>query len=158
MKRFVVLGLLVVAAHAAGAQEFDLPEGRWWENERLATRIDLTDDQREQIRDVVYEHAHRMIDLGANLRKAELELANLAAVPEFDATAARAAFGRFQEARRALETERFEMLLAVRGVLTTEQWLEIQRIKRHLRQERERDGLPPRGLRRGDRPASPPPG
>jgi Spy/CpxP family protein refolding chaperone len=158
MKRFVPIGFLIAVAAAVGAQEFDLPGGRWWENERLAARIDLTEPQREQIRGVVYEHAHRMIDLGAGLRKAELELANLAADPTFDAAAARAAFGRFQEARRALESERFEMLLAVREVLTTEQWIEIQRIRRHLRRDRERDGPPPLGMRRGDRPASPPPG
>ena len=154
MKRTVLAMVIVAVVGTVGAQEFNLPPGKWWENERLAERLELTEAQRERIRALVYEHAHRMIDLNANIKKAELELASLAADPEFEAGPARAAFGRFQEARRALETERFEMLLAVREVLTTGQWVEIQEIRRQFR----RDNPSPEGPRRRGPPASGPPG
>ena len=137
MRRLMVMCLLL-AAVAAAAQEPDLelPPGRWWENQRLAERLSLTDQQRDEIRDLVYEHAHRMIDLTAAVRRSELELAQVVEPPSFEAAAARKAFASLQDARRALEQERFEMLLAVRGVLTSDQWAEVQRLRRELRRDR----------------------
>ena len=151
MKRIFVIVLILLSVGFVGAQEYNLPPGKWWDNERLATHIGLTEAQREQIRELVYEHAHRMIDLNAGVKKAELELANLVANSDFDSAVARAAFSELQKSRRALEMERFEMLLAVRGVLTAEQWLQIQEIRREFRRNRDR----PQG---GQRPFRPPNG
>ena len=74
MKRILVTVVILASVGVVGAQEFNLPPGKWWDNERLATHIGLTETQREQIRTQVYEHAHRMIDLNAGVKKAELEL------------------------------------------------------------------------------------
>jgi Spy/CpxP family protein refolding chaperone len=149
MKRLAVMILALMAATTALAADLELPPGRWWENERLTARIGLSDEQRGQIRDLVYQHAHRMIDLTAAVKRCELDLANVVEPPEFEAAAARRAFAALQDARRALEDERFEMLLAVRGVLTGEQWTTIQELRRELRRSRERPlgPSPP-----GDRP------
>ena len=108
------------------------------EDERLGARIGITAEQRVEIRDLVYEHARRLIDLTAAVRRSELELARVVEPPDFDPAAARRAFGGLQEARRALENQRFEMLLAVRGVLTAEQWVMIQELRRAQRRDRER--------------------
>jgi Spy/CpxP family protein refolding chaperone len=117
----------------------------------------LTEEQQRAIGDLVYRHAHQMIDLNANLKKAELALADAVDQDDFDTAAVRKAFAEFQNARRDLEIERFEMLLAVRESLTTEQWNELLEIRRYL--ERMRDNRQP-GDRRpqqrppyGDRPA-----
>jgi Spy/CpxP family protein refolding chaperone len=79
-----------------------------------------------------------MIDLNADVKRSELELVNLVAEPGFEDAAARKAFAGLVAARTALETERFEMLLSVRGVLTPEQWAQIQEIRREVRRGRER--------------------
>ena len=84
MKRILVTVVILASVGVVGAQEFNLPPGKWWDNERLATHIGLTETQREQIRTQVYEHAHRMIDLNAGVKKAELELANLVANSDFE--------------------------------------------------------------------------
>jgi Spy/CpxP family protein refolding chaperone len=144
MKRMIVTLVMLSVASMAAAQEFNLPPGKWWENERLATAIDLTDDQREQIRERVYAHAHRMIDLKADVQKAELELVNLVMNSDFEADTARKLYVDLQKARQALEMERFEMLLGVRGVLTDEQWQKIQEIRRRFRDSRDREGAPGR--------------
>ena len=156
MKRIVLIVLILLSVGFVGAQEFNLPPGKWWDNERLATHIGLTEAQREQIRTLVYEHAHRMIDLNAGVKKAELELANLVAKSDFDSAVARAAFSELQEGRQALEMERFEMLLAVRGVLSDQQWQQIQDIRRQLRRGREQNGPPGQRPRRGTVPPDSP--
>lgn len=142
--RHLLLALVIMTASVVvDAQDVNLPPGKWWENERLADRIGLSAEQKEAIRTLVYEHAYRMIDLNAGVKRSELELANLVADPEFEHAAARAAFNGLVTARTALERERFEMLLAVRGVLTAEQWAQIQEIRREVRRGRERPEGPP---------------
>jgi Spy/CpxP family protein refolding chaperone len=136
MKRTLVLMLLVASSGVLAANEFNLPPGRWWENEHLIDRVGLTDEQREQITGLVYDHAHRMIGLNADVKRAELELASLVAQPEFEVDRVRAAFAAFQAARQALERERFEMLLAVRETLTAEQWQTIQELQKEMRRRR----------------------
>jgi hypothetical protein len=66
MQRTAMLIAMLLMSEWLAASDFDLPAGRWWENERLIERIALTPDQRQQINDLVYDHAHRMIDLNAN--------------------------------------------------------------------------------------------
>ena len=138
MKRMMMTMLVLVAgATAATAAGFDLPHGKWWENERVVEKIGLTVEQQRAITDLVYAHARKMIDLNADFKKAELDLAGLVEDDDFDTGAVRKAFGSFQNAKMKLENERFEMLLAVRGELTTEQWRELLEIRRHLERMRE---------------------
>lgn len=158
MQRTAMLIAMLLMSEWLAASDFDLPAGRWWENERLIERIALTPDQRQQINDLVYDHAHRMIDLNANVKRAELDLAKLVGQPEFAPDPVRAAFVDFQRARQALERERFEMLLSVRGVLNSEQWIQIQDIRRELRRRQwQSEEGPPRARPRGDRLYPPPP-
>jgi len=158
MKRTAIVIASVLVSGWLVASDLELPAGRWWENERLIERIGLTPEQRQRINDLVYDHAHRMIDLNASLKRAELELARLVGEPEFAPDPVRAAFADFQRARQALERERFEMLLSVREVLTSEQWLQIQDIRRALRRRQWQSGDgPPRGRPPGDRFNPPPP-
>jgi Spy/CpxP family protein refolding chaperone len=140
--RRLILGLLVVAAAVpALAQEgprlegpeMRLPPGKWWENPRVVERVGLTDAQQRAIADSVYDHALKMIDLKATLEKAELELRDRVDRSEIVADQVRASFRSFQAARAALESERFEMLLAVRQQLSPEQWNELQALHREHR-------------------------
>jgi Spy/CpxP family protein refolding chaperone len=142
MKRMMMTMLVLMAGAAAvGAAGFDLPHGKWWENERVVERVGITDEQQRAIGDLVYQHAHRMIDLNAALKKAELELADTVDRDDFDPGVVRQAFASFQAAKQRLESERFEMLLAVRENLTKEQWDQLIEIRRYL--ERMRDNRQP---------------
>ncbi len=84
MKRMMMIVVLVAAATSAGAADFNLPHGKWWENERVVQRIGLTEEQQKAISDLVYQHALRMIDLNAGLKKAEFELGDLVDRDDFD--------------------------------------------------------------------------
>jgi Spy/CpxP family protein refolding chaperone len=140
-KTLMIIALLAVAGPLA-ANDFDLPPGRWWEDQRLVSRIGLTDKQQDQIREVVYQHARRMIDLKADVDKAGLDLLGTVDQLDFDPAPVRVAYARFQTARQKLENERFEMLLEVRQILSYEQWQKIEEIKRRLMQNRSQERRP----------------
>ncbi len=151
MKRMMMTVVLLFAAAAAGAADFNVPHGKWWENERVIQRIGLTEAQQQEIGDLVYQHALRMIDLNAGVKKAEFELGDLVDRDEFDSAAVRKAFSSFQAAKQKLENERFEMLLAVRGTLSAEQWRSLLEIRRQLERLRE-NRRPGEGIPGGPRP------
>ena len=150
MKRVLIIIVVLAAVGPLAANEFDLPPGKWWENQRFVSQIGLTDEQQVQIREVVFEHARRMIDLKADVDKAGLDLAASVDQQEFDAAPVRAAYAVFQTARHKLENERFEMLIEVRQILTYEQWQKIEEIKRRMKQNR-----PQQQRRPGDRGQGP---
>lgn len=135
----VVLGF----AASAGAGGLDMPPGKWWKNPRLIEHIGLTEGQQETIAGLVYEHAQKMIDLNAAVRHRELTLRDMVQQAEIDASAVRAAFSKLQAARRALEQERFELLLQVRQALSSEQWQTLQQ----MRAMRQSEARPSRGRR-----------
>ncbi len=150
MKKWLITCVLLAAVLPAAAQEFELPPGKWWEDQRLAERVGLSADQQQQIRDLVYEGARRMIDLKAAVDRAGLDLAELVNSSDFDPEAVREAHAAFQTARHKLANERFEMLLEVRQVLTNEQWQKLEELKRRVQQNRgqqRRPGQRPQGER-----------
>ena len=137
MKRLVIFVVVLAVAGPIVANELDVLPGKWWEDERIANHMELTDEQREQIRDIVFEHARLMIDLKADFDKAGLDLAASVDQEVFDPVPVRAAHAVFQTARQKLENERFEMLIEVRQILTYEQWQKIQEVKRRIEQNRQ---------------------
>ena len=136
MKKVLMIIAIFAVAGSLAANDFDLPPGKWWENPRMVDHIGLTDEQQDQIRGIVFEHARRMIDLKADVEKAGLDLADSVDQEIFDPDPVRAAYAVFQTARQKLENERFEMLLEVRQVLTYEQWQKIQEVRQRLKQNR----------------------
>ena len=154
MKNALIIIVVLAMAGPLAANEFDLPPGKWWENPRVADHIGLTDEQQDQIRGIVFQHARRMIDLKADVDKAGLDLANTVDQQEFDPEPVRAAYAVFQTARHKLENERFEMLLEVRQVLSYEQWRKIEEAKQRIQQNRSEQRRPGPGGQRppGERP------
>jgi len=142
------LGAMLLTALPITARDYNLPPGKWWENDRIVTHLGLTADQQGLIKDLVYGHATRMIDLNAALEKSKLALENQVDQEVFDPKAIRQFFAQFQEARRLLESERFEMLLSVRQVVTHVQWEKMLSLRERLEHMRQR----PDGPRPGHRP------
>ena len=143
MRRLLLFALAILLTTAAlPARTFALPPGKWWETPRLVEYIQLTPEQRTQIGDLVYNHAQRMIDLNAGVERTKLALQRQVDLDELDPNAVRKAFSAFQDARRRLEDDRFEMLLAVRQLLTREQWDRLVGLRERLEQSRQRRARP----------------
>ncbi len=127
--------VVLLAAGAAAAQPFAVPPGKWWERPAVAGQLGLAPEQVAKLSATTYAHLRSMVDLKAAVEKANLDLAAAAEAEPFDAAKVRTAFGAVQEARLKLESQRFEMLLKIRELLTPDQWRKLQAVVRERREE-----------------------
>jgi Spy/CpxP family protein refolding chaperone len=146
---------LALTAAGAFAQPLAVPPGQWWERPRLNQALGLSAEQTAKLDAVAIEHARTMVDLKAAVEKAELDVRAAAEAEPFDPAPVRAAFARLQQARTRLETERFELLLAERGVLTTDQWHKLRALARQFMEQRREERRPDEGAPEGRRPLPP---
>jgi Spy/CpxP family protein refolding chaperone len=104
-------------------------EGRWWNNPRIAERLKLTDDQRKQFDQILLQHRETLVDLHANLEKAELALEPLVRDDQPNESAILAQIDKVAQARAELEKANARYLLALRSKLTPEQWKQVQEFR-----------------------------
>ncbi len=134
MKTLAVTGVLsaglILAANGARAQGMGVPMGRWWERPKVAEQLGLTQEQTQKLEAITLDGARAMVDLKAAVQKAGIDLRAASDIDPFQPDKVRAAFQVMQQARAKLETQRFEMLLKVRGVLTAPQWHQLRELIR----------------------------
>ena len=104
-------------------------QGRFWNKPRLVEKLKLTDVQRKEFDDIYLEHREKLIDLRANLQKAELALEPLVSDSQPNETKILAQIDKVAQARAELEKANAAFLLAIRGKLTAEQWTELQTLR-----------------------------
>ena len=155
-RRFLVVGLLLmagtVAAQPMGApmdppmerpmersmgRPMDVPMGRWWERPKVAEHLALTPEQTKKLEAITLDQARTMVDLKGAVEKAEIDLRAASDAEPFNAKRVRDAFGVLLQARTKLETQRFDMLLKTREVLTAEQWGKLRQFAHERRMERD---------------------
>lgn len=141
--------------------------GRWWRNSEIAGTLGVTAPQLQKIEQIFADHRLKLIDLNADLQREEVKLEPLVAADQPDETQVGAAIDRVTAARGRLEKANALMMLAIRRVLTVEQWRKLESLKR----ERERpfmwapppppppapQGPPPGDGPRREKPPAPPP-
>lgn len=145
-------------------------KGRWWDNPRIAAALELTSTQQKAMDGILYDHREKLIDLQANLEKANLAMEPLMNADTPNQAAIEAQIDKVVAARGALEKANANFLLAIRMKLTPEQWKQIKTFRAdrgmhrmHGRmggaQHREWMGRGPhRGMPGpGDQPGPPPP-
>lgn len=134
--------------------------GHWWNNPRIAARLNLTDAQKKEFDSILLEHRESLIDLRANLEKAELELTPLIGDEQPNETKILAQIDKVAQARAELEKANARYLLAIRSKLTPEQWKEVESFRAERRTGRA--GRPwghgPRGMGGAQQAPPPPPG
>lgn len=133
---WVVAGALLLLAVGVQAEGPGLPPGKWWERPKVAQELGLTAEQKQKLEAASLESARAMIDLKAALEKAELDLRVAGDADPLDPRAAREAFAALQQARMRLESERFELLIKVRQLLTREQWVRLREMTKDVLRER----------------------
>jgi Spy/CpxP family protein refolding chaperone len=125
--------------------------GRWWNNPKVVERLKLTDEQRKAFDGILLEHREKLIDLRANVEKAELEMEPLVSADQANEARILSQIDKVAQARAELEKANARFLLAIRNKLTPEQWKEVQAFRANRGQERggpeferhERDGKGP---------------
>ena len=100
--------------------------GRWWNNPKAVDKYKLTDSQRKSMDDIYQQHRMALIDLHANLEKAETAMEPLLGQDQPDEGRIVAQIDQVAQARAELEKANARMLLELRKQLTPEQWKDIK--------------------------------
>jgi Spy/CpxP family protein refolding chaperone len=125
--------------------------GAWWRDSDVAKAIELSEAQSSRIEQTYMAHRLRLVDLRADLEKQELRLQPLLDVDQPDEAKVAAQIDLITTARGKLEKENALMLLAIRRVLSAEQWKRLQALE-HER-VKSGHGRPPIGPPGGPGPA-----
>jgi Spy/CpxP family protein refolding chaperone len=109
-------------------------------------RIGVSDEQVQKIEKIFQDHRLQLIDLDADLQKQEATLEPLVEADQPDEAQVIAQIDKVAQARANLEKSNAQMLLAIRRVLTVDQWQKLRNLP----------GVSP--FRGGPRPRPPAPG
>jgi Spy/CpxP family protein refolding chaperone len=126
------MGPVVIARHQppfGRAFRFRGTQGRWWNNPRVAAELKLTDDQRKAMDQILFQHRQQLINLQANLERANLDMQPLMNADVPNEAAIDAQIDKVVQARADLERADAHFLLALRMKLTPEQWKQVQNLR-----------------------------
>jgi periplasmic protein CpxP/Spy len=120
----------------------DMAQKGWWNNPRMMERLKLTDDQRKAMDGIMLAHREKLIDLRANLEKAELTMEPLMSADTPNDAAITAQIDKVVQARSDLERANARFLLAIRDKITADQWKALRafRDEARMRMDQRRDG------------------
>ena len=100
--------------------------GKWWNNSELATKLNLTDQQKTQMEQIFQQSRLKLIDQRAAVEKAEATLEPLRSADHPDESQVLAQIDKVAQARAELEKSNARMLLGIRQVLTADQWKQLK--------------------------------
>jgi Spy/CpxP family protein refolding chaperone len=99
---------------------------KWWKDSDLMQKIGVTDEQIRKIEKIFQDHRLDLIDLHAALEKQEAILEPLVEADQPDEAQVVAQIDKVAQARANLEKGNAQMLLAIRRVLTVDQWKKLR--------------------------------
>ncbi len=146
--------------HDMGMGPHHGPFGTWWKNSEVVKELQLTDAQVKQIEQTFLDYRLKLIDLRADVERQETKLQPLLEADQPSEQQVGSQVDAVVAARGKLEKTNTMMMLAIRRVLSVEQWKKLHAL--HHRREggygsggygRERYG----GPRHGDAPQPPQP-
>jgi len=100
--------------------------GKWWKDSDLMKGIGVSDEQITKIEKIFQDHRLQLIDLHAALEKQEAILEPLVEADQPDEAQVTAQIDKVAQARANLEKSDALMLLAIRRVLTVDQWKKLR--------------------------------
>jgi periplasmic protein CpxP/Spy len=112
--------------------------GQWWNNPNVVKQLTLTDDQRKAMDGILQDHKMKLIDLRANLERAEVALGPMMKADTPDQRAITAQIDKVVTARAELEKANSLFLLDIRMKLTPDQWKQLQTLRMNRMQH---DGM-----------------
>ena len=116
------IAIFVLAMLSAGAAFAQLPPGRWWRRPEVVQRLNLTEEQQNRLESIFRSAAPDLIDLKAEVDKANIALRGEIDQPQLDRAAIHRAALRLNDARGKLFDRELTMLADMRGVLNDAQW------------------------------------
>ncbi len=105
--------------------------GQWWNNPKIAEKLKLTDDQRKAMDAIFQQHREKLVDLRANVEKAEIEMDPLVKADQPNESAVLAQIDKVAQARAELEKANARFLFELRAKLTPDQWKQVQEFRQN---------------------------
>ena len=109
--------------------------GAWWKNSEVVKELQLTDAQVKQIEQTFLDYRLKLIDLRADVERQETKLQPLLEADQPNEQQVSSQVDAVVAARGRLEKTNTLMMLAIRRVLSVDQWKKLQSIE-HRRGER----------------------
>ena len=132
--------------------------GKWWKNSEVVSQLQLSDAQIKQIEDTFLDYRLKLIDLHAEVERQEARLQPLIEADQPDEAKVSAQIDLLIAARGKLEKANTMMMLAIRKVLSVEQWKKLQSIQQErMRIHGRRGPEPPEATRPPLPPQAPTP-
>ena len=103
--------------------------GKWWKDSALMQKIGVSDEQVQRIEKIFQDHRLQLIDLHAALERQEAILEPLIEGDQPDEARVIAQIDKVAQARANLEKSNAQMLLAIRQVLTVDQWKKLRDLR-----------------------------
>jgi Spy/CpxP family protein refolding chaperone len=103
--------------------------GQFWNNPNVVKQLTLTDDQRKAMDGILQDHKMKLIDLQANLQKAEVTMGPMMKADMPDQKAIEAQIDKVVMARAELEKANARFLLDIRMQLKPDQWKQLQTMR-----------------------------
>jgi Spy/CpxP family protein refolding chaperone len=115
-----------------------LPPGKWWRRPEIVQSLNLTDEQQDRLELIFRASAVDLIDLKADVDKANVALRGEIDRPQLDRAAIHRVAVRLNEARGRLFDRELTMLVEMRGVLTDPQWNRMRNELNKLERQQQR--------------------
>lgn len=112
------------------------PQGRWWNDPAMVEKLQLSDDQRKAMDEILLNHREQLVDMRGAVEKAELEMEPLMSADQPNESKILAQIDKVAQARAELEKANARFLLAIRSKLTPDQWKQLQSSRAERMQQR----------------------
>ena len=130
-----VLAAMMAFAPASSLAAQAQGKFKWWQSDQYKTELMLTADQSRRLEEIFQQALPTLRAQMKTLETAETELERL--VQRGDDSAVMAQVARVETARAELNTSRTLMLLKMRRLLTSDQWIKFGALHKALEHERE---------------------
>jgi Spy/CpxP family protein refolding chaperone len=133
--RSALLALIALLVLAGASPLAAQGKFKWWQSDRYKTELMLTVEQSKRLEEIFQQALPGLRAQMKTLETAETELERL--VQRGDDSAVMAQVARVEAARAELNTSRTVMLLKMRKLLTSDQWIKFGALHKALEHERE---------------------
>jgi len=132
MKKFMILPLLLVVlvSFAANAKGPGKKDWQWWQNEKIATELNLSQDQTTQINDIAAKFDPILKEARGNFTEKKTAFIDAKSNPDTSSGDVIKSFDSMWDSKYKMKRVKLDRDLEIKGVLTTEQTNKLSEIRK----------------------------
>lgn len=135
MLRKVFFILLVMVFFVLPATAKELPPGKWWNNQRVIEKLQLTDEEISELDTRFVDSRRKLIRLKSAVESEKFELDNLLEKDPVDDKAIMKQFEKLELSLKNLRAEHFRSMLEVRKILGQKRFRQLKTIYKSQRKQ-----------------------